>query len=255
MTRHYTLDDLKAAFESAYGSGYALGRPGEWFKLAAMERAWADYAATLQVEEEYSHQKCPCGCGAYEDENPHAPRPGTDREPAGKPVGSLPDDGWIPYEHGEYRIDGKMVTFRNKAKGSTPLPDALDRCIDDHQACNSIPLERDWQREHDKLMLQEVDRRIQLRTLQIYKMIENSEKELELHILSQVQTMLDDCQQNWKAATEATVESMRQQIKREIAEAAREATQYEERELRWGYEKVGVGFDGIKFSKELEAKE
>lgn len=71
--------------------------------------------------------------------------------------------------------------------------------------------------EREVRLLAEVDRRIDaakflLNKEDVFNGINRTMLDVEQRILTKVQTMLDDCQQNWKAAVEASIESAEQRI-------------------------------------------
>mgnify|MGYP001281259429 CR=1 FL=1 len=54
-----------------------------------------------------------------------------------------------------------------------------------------------------------------------YNFDEPTDEPVPKALVEEVQKMLDDCQKNWKAATEASIESIEQRIVNRIVEAAR----------------------------------
>ena len=132
MTRKFTLDDVKRAFEA----GQVLNvRKNPW-SLEYTRRTWEDYAATLKPEQPVKAsgpEYCDCGCGAH--------------------------------------------------AGEEQQPNALERHAEEAPYMLGY-----WQREHDRLLLEEVDKRIN----KVIEVIwwQKIEKETEERILKKVAKMV-----------------------------------------------------------------
>lgn len=254
-----TKEAFFSGFEACFNT-YDAGSSESW--MVAMERAWGEYALAMEREERKAREdkEIDEALGLSWEEEQKALEQQKEREG---------EDVWQVFDRILKEEEERKV---RESADRQKLPEALEKHTDALQPGGTAPIfvqkeVRDWQKEHDRLMLEEVAKLSAeaeaRRSTHNIRYIDNCIERLEQRIMAAVRKETGggpmilntrDILEGVSKTMAEFIEQARKELKAEIAKAAREGI---DRHISYfiGADIRTVGIvDGKKFADILEGK-